>query len=139
MSAVLLLSRVNGVKCIGVNRWIARCPAHDDRRPSLSIGETDDGRLLVHCFAGCSVQEVAGAVGLDLAYLFPKRTDGHFIKSVRRPFPAIDVLRCVAFEALVCAVAASSLAKGSELSESDRARLFVAAQRLQAAAEACRA
>ena len=33
-------------------RWIARCPAHEDRSPSLSISERD-GRILAHCFAGC--------------------------------------------------------------------------------------
>jgi putative DNA primase/helicase len=33
--------------------WVARCPAHADRTPSLSIREAEDGRLLLHCFAGC--------------------------------------------------------------------------------------
>jgi hypothetical protein len=37
--------------------WMARCPAHDDRNPSLSITQADD-RVLVHCFAGCSWQAV---------------------------------------------------------------------------------
>ena len=31
--------------------WSARCPAHDDRRPSLSVSEGDDGRALVRCHA----------------------------------------------------------------------------------------
>ncbi len=35
------------------NRWIARCPAHDDHSPSLAIAERD-GVVLVHCYAGCS-------------------------------------------------------------------------------------
>lgn len=41
--------------------WIARCPAHVDRRPSLSIAEGQDGALLLHCFAGCSFGAVLGA------------------------------------------------------------------------------
>lgn len=38
--------------------WIARCPAHDDRNPSLSIHTGDSGQLLVHCHAGCRQQDV---------------------------------------------------------------------------------
>ena len=41
--------------------WIARCPAHDDRTPSLSITQGDD-RVLVHCFSGCSWQAIFAAL-----------------------------------------------------------------------------
>jgi hypothetical protein len=41
--------------------WMARCPAHDDRSPSLSIRERD-GRLLVHCHAGCLQADVIAAL-----------------------------------------------------------------------------
>ena len=39
--------------------WIDRCPAHDDNNPSLSIKETSDGKLLLHCFAGCSFEDIS--------------------------------------------------------------------------------
>lgn len=52
------------------NGWTARCPAHDDTRPSLSIAQAADGSCLVHCFAGCTVEEVVAAVGLGLTDLF---------------------------------------------------------------------
>jgi len=42
--------------------WIARCPAHEDRKPSLSISETSDGKVLLHCFAGCDQKEVIEAL-----------------------------------------------------------------------------
>jgi hypothetical protein len=42
--------------------WMARCPAHDDRNPSLSIGEADDGKVLVRCHAGCSQEQVIAAL-----------------------------------------------------------------------------
>jgi hypothetical protein len=51
--------------------WIARCPAHKDRSPSLSIGEGRDGRILLHCFAGCSTVSVLAACGLSMSHLFP--------------------------------------------------------------------
>jgi hypothetical protein len=38
--------------------FMALCPAHDDRNPSLSINQTDEGTLLVKCFAGCSQEAV---------------------------------------------------------------------------------
>jgi hypothetical protein len=41
--------------------WLCRCPAHEDRTPSLSIRETD-GKLLVHCHAGCDQQAVVDAL-----------------------------------------------------------------------------
>lgn len=48
----------------GSGRWMARCPAHDDREPSLSITTGRDGRVLVHCFAGCAVPAILAALGL---------------------------------------------------------------------------
>jgi hypothetical protein len=43
-------------------QWVACCPAHNDREPSLSIGQGDDGRVLIHCFAGCGQEEVINAL-----------------------------------------------------------------------------
>lgn len=50
--------------------WTARCPAHEDRSPSLSIAEGDDGRILLRCFAGCPTDRVLAAMGLKLSDLF---------------------------------------------------------------------
>ena len=49
--------------------WVAKCPAHQDRSPSLSIRETED-RVLLHCFAGCSVSAICEAMGIRLRDLF---------------------------------------------------------------------
>src|SRR5512143_3278457 len=51
--------------------WTAQCPAHEDRSPSLSVSEGPDGRVLLKCHAGCSVDAIVGALGLSLADLFP--------------------------------------------------------------------
>lgn len=59
--------------------WYCRCPAHDDRTPSLSIAAGDDGRALVNCHAGCTVDAVCSAIGLRPADLFepaPTRRNG---------------------------------------------------------------
>ena len=50
---------------------MARCPAHEDANPSLSISEGNDGRALLHCHAGCSADAIVGALGLTLAELMP--------------------------------------------------------------------
>lgn len=54
--------------------WTARCPAHDDQNPSLSITEGDDGRVLLKCHAGCSTEAICQALGLTVAHLFPPET-----------------------------------------------------------------
>lgn len=51
--------------------WMARCPAHDDERASLSVAVGDDGRALVHCHAGCTPEAIVSAMGLKLADLMP--------------------------------------------------------------------
>ena len=57
-------ARRNGVgfKC--------RCPSHDDKTPSLSVSEGDDGRVLIHCFGGCTFDELVAAIGLEPKDLF---------------------------------------------------------------------
>lgn len=60
-------------------RWKARCPAHEDKNPSMSIGLSDDGKILVNCFRGCSAEQITGAMGLTLSDLYldpPKQAPG---------------------------------------------------------------
>ncbi len=54
-----------------------RCPAHDDTNPSLSASEADDGKVLLHCFAGCSAQNICAALGITMKDLFPPKKRGH--------------------------------------------------------------
>ena len=55
----------------GDDSWNAVCPAHDDVGPSLTISESKQGRLLVHCHGGCTQEAVIKA--LDAKGLWPKR------------------------------------------------------------------
>jgi hypothetical protein len=66
-SAEAIARALNGRRCR--NGWSARCPAHDDHNPSLSITEDRDGRVLLHCFAGCPQWLVIST--LRPARLFP--------------------------------------------------------------------
>lgn len=65
-----LLAKLPDAKRAGKG-WSARCPAHEDRRASLSISEGDDGRALVHCHAGCKADAICAAVGLTVLELMP--------------------------------------------------------------------
>jgi hypothetical protein len=53
------------------NGWEACCPAHDDHRPSLSVAEGDDGKVLLKCRVGCTFEEIVKAMGLETKDLFP--------------------------------------------------------------------
>jgi putative DNA primase/helicase len=71
-----LLSRLDHVRPEREG-YSARCPAHDDRTSSLSVGVGEDGRLLVHCHAQCSVDDVLGKLGLTTRDLFATNGNGH--------------------------------------------------------------
>jgi hypothetical protein len=64
--------------------WTARCPAHQDRSPSLHVAAGDDGRILVRCHAGCTAEQIVAALGLDLADLFDRPNQGGGGASPRR-------------------------------------------------------
>jgi hypothetical protein len=66
----LLLERLEGVREHG-SFYRAFCPAHDDRTtPNLDVKEGDDGRALLICRAGCRVEDVVEALGLEMRDLF---------------------------------------------------------------------
>lgn len=139
MSADALLPRLERVRKTGNGRWVSRCPAHEDKAPSLSVRELDDGRVLLHCFAGCETQSVLDAVGLTFEDLFPEKVGGDIGRRERRPFNAADVLRCLSYEAVVLCQYATLLAKGEPLTVEAKERLLTAAKRFQHGAEVAHA
>lgn len=107
-----LLSRLEKVKSTGANQWIARCCSHEDKSPSLAIRELDDGRILLKCFAGCSADEVVGAVGMELKDLMPELPTHHRKRSERVPFNPYDVLAAVIDDISVALVIANDMKRG---------------------------
>lgn len=65
----VVLERLERVRRSG-GGWVARCPVHEDRSPSLSVREGADGRVLVYCHAGCATEDVVAAIGLTVRDLF---------------------------------------------------------------------
>src|SRR5665213_1117919 len=73
-----VLARLDNAKPTGSRKWMARCPAHEDETPSLSVAIGNDGRVLLTCFAGCEKPSIVAAIGLTMSDLFaePKRQGG---------------------------------------------------------------
>ena len=133
MTAAKLIDRLEGVRGTGPSRWLAKCPAHEDRSPSLSVRELEDGTVLVKCFAGCGAADVVAAAGLELRDLFPERPAEHRRKPSRAWLDARDVLQAVALEAEVLALAASDVADGRDIAPEDADRIAQAAGRVRRA------
>ena len=123
-----LLHSLHGVRETAPGKYIARCPAHDDRSPSLSIKSCDDGRVLIHCFAGCETEDVLAAVGLTFSDIMPERLPDHHYESSRPYFDARQVLECISHEAMVVALIAEKCA--SLAGEDDSERLLLAKSRI---------
>lgn len=98
MTVEELLERLQDVRKTGRERWIAKCPSHDDKSPSLSVAEKD-GKILLYCFAGCGAQEIVNAMGLELSDLFPEKLE--FSRGGVPRFPAHEILTGLADEILI--------------------------------------
>src|ERR1035441_10959064 len=57
----------------GGSQLSARCPAHEDKRASLSVSEASDGKGLICCHAGCKPEAICAKLGVKPADLFPDR------------------------------------------------------------------
>ena len=129
-----LLERLDGLrKGSSTGQWIARCPAHDDRSPSLSIREADDGKILVNCFAGCGAIDVLDALGLPWAALFPSKAtspDQRYFRPSSTRIPARDLLEVISTETSVVAMVAADMLANHTIGETDWQRLAKAAARI---------
>ncbi len=85
IDAPSILSRFECVRRSG-SGWTARCPAHDDKTPSLSITESN-GKILVNCHAGCSVGEICAAAGIQMRELFE---DSASVKRIEAVYGYMD-------------------------------------------------
>ena len=64
-----LLKRLKEVSEAGAGQWTARCPAHNDLTPSLSVSAHGD-KILLHCHAGCETEKILQTLGLTMRDLF---------------------------------------------------------------------
>jgi DNA primase len=128
-----LLERLEKVRRMGAGRYMACCPAHDDKNPSLSI--RDDGeRVLIHCFAGCDSQDVIDAVGLRWGDLYDTPEKAAYAAAVRsegRKFQRRYPVDAQVMERRILQIARNQIRQGKPLSVEDRARAELALERLR--------
>ncbi len=137
MSIETLINRLDGIKETGHGKYVARCPAHEDRSPSLAIKEGDDGRVLIHCFAGCETEDVLSALGMTFSDIMPERIGTkHSYRPMRQRFDARQVLEGVSHEIMVVCLIADRLAAVAD--EHDQARLMLSSSRLNNALKTVR-
>jgi hypothetical protein len=130
-----IVSRLSGVKKRRAGGWMAKCPAHEDRSASLAIAETDDGVVLLHCFAECEPLDVLGAIGLEMTDLYPERLEH------QKPYPGRvawsgDAMRALTHELRVVEILAADMARGEFNPELAR-RAQQAAERIRCALRMC--
>lgn len=122
-----LLGSLQKVRRTAKDQWVACCPAHADKNPSMTVKAASD-TILIHCFAGCSIQEILGAVGMDVSDLYPDH-DRH---TKPQHLSARAALECVSFEALVVLATAGTM-KSRPITSEEMSRLATAAGRIHAA------
>ncbi|TRO23741.1 virulence-associated protein E [Ectopseudomonas mendocina] len=116
-----MLPRLEKLKQVSQGKWIALCPAHGDRNPSLSVRELEDGKVLLKCWAGCSAEEIVSALGLHLRDLFPDSGTTSYGLSKRAIF----------HEQFVYKIGSALIAKGQQLSPADQARFELSRKRME--------
>lgn len=144
MSVEQLLLRLHDPKPTGRDRWRCACPAcGSTNRSTLSVGIGDTGAVLLKCWkSGCSPEQIARAVGLQLEDLFPRigtSAGGSAPLKRRAMLSARQAIDLIEFECLLVWTAASNLANGYVLTPPDRERLATAGRRIQAVIDEVRA
>ena len=126
----LILPRLEGVVTRPNGQYFARCPAHEDKSPSLSIKELNDGKVLVYCFAQCGTEAICDAMGVKMRDLFP---DGGLTHEYRRTprWNYKDLLSILSVESAVVEIASAMISRGEVLPPTEQARLEQATQRIR--------
>ena len=133
MSTESLLSRLAKVRKMGADRWMACCPAHADKSPSLSIRELSDGRILLHCWTGCSAESILDSIGLTFDDLFPERLPEVAYPRLQPTFSAREVLVAMQPELLTVALIGRQMADGIPNAEQTPQALITADSRIASA------
>ena len=120
-----LLSRLEKVKPNGNGKYLACCPAHNDKSPSLGIKQDDNGKILIHCFSGCPVSDIVSAVGMQLSDLMPENPT--YKKGTKPPrFNKYELFDRLVFETIILSLAIRQILNGETLEEQDLYRVLQA-------------
>lgn len=113
MSIERLLGNLQKVKSTSRGRWLCQCPAHDDRSPSMHIKLEDDGKILINCKAGCGVEDILGAIGMEFVDIMPEKTTHHRQKPRKQILYATEALELIRYEAQIILATGYALRNGT--------------------------
>lgn len=130
-----VLNRFDNVKETGSGQYSCRCPAHNDKSNSLGIKQDGD-KILMNCFAGCSVKSILDSVGLQWKDILSPNDEMN--KLIKKSFNPYAVLKMLRDEVLHVGLSSSSIIKGNKLSEEDHSRLLKAISNIRSAYEKCK-
>ncbi|MBL8499479.1 MAG: hypothetical protein JNL77_02670 [Nitrosomonas sp.] len=115
-----ITSRLKGVIRRHNGGILAFCPSHDDKKGrSLAVSLGRENQILLHCFAGCNIHEITGAIGLNPADLFPPRDNPRYEKTARSGFSAWQMLNALRGDLIRLLIIANDLKKIDALSNDD--------------------
>jgi len=124
-----ILDQLESVRRIKPDQWVACCPAHEDSTPSLAIRDTGD-KLLMRCYAGCTFQEIADALGMHPREFFRDS------KEPKSGIPGVsrrDIYRDLTVELMTAYVVTRDRAEGKQIAANDVEREKLAWQRISKA------
>lgn len=116
-----LLSSLQKTRKLGQGKWIACCPVHQDKSPSLAITQKPDGGVLIHCFS-CHANGLAvcSALGVDPSTLFPRVDNPRYEKQSCSGFSAWQLMYALKDDLIRLLVVANSMKAVNALSNEDR-------------------
>lgn len=130
------LSRLQKARRTSKNSWVACCPYHGDKNPSMSVSVGSDGRILVHCFSQqCGIDEIAASVGLEVKDLMPDNLGYHRMKPLRMGVNHKDALCAVRDDMTSYLLWAKQVQRGEALTDKDTLEMAKAIGRIQMAIE----
>ena len=137
MAIEIFLNALDKVRRKGPGKWMACCPCHQDKTPSLALKQEND-MVLIHCF-GCGATgiDVADALGIDQSELFPpsdyKTPDDYVFGAQQRAYMSLDqVLQSIHDESWIVWMIADDMLKHG-LDQPSKDRLTLAVSRISAA------
>ena len=96
-----VLSRLDKVRSTGRDRWTCCCPAHEDKSPSMHIKLDDSGRILINCKAGCGIEDILGAAGLEWSDVMPDDDNHETKKPQKKIMYATEALQLIKRESMI--------------------------------------
>ena len=133
IQADTLLARLDGARQIGTDRYVARCPAHADKDPSLSIRITDE-HILLFCHAGCEVSAILAALSLQWRDICPEPAIPYqqaLAAGHRRLRQRLSDISARDWARTLLTIAADDIEHGREHSLHDRAAIEIAREVLR--------